>query len=134
MSNVHWTTENVNFLRDSRNRDRSIPTLEDDDGNEIVLPVTWGVCPGCDGEGKHVNANIDCNGLTDEDFCDDPDFAEDYHSGRYDVQCTTCHGRTTIKTIDWDALTDLQRKLLEDHQRWEQEDFECRMAEARMGC
>lgn len=131
---THWTTENVNFLRDSRNRDRSLPQLTDDDGNEIELPTHWGVCPTCNGAGKHVSASIDCNGLSDEDFADDPDFAEDYRAGRYDVTCTTCGGRTTIQVVDYDRLTPAQHKLLHDHDRWEAEDRAYRIAEARMGC
>lgn len=131
---MHFTIENVNFLRDSRNQDRSIPVIEDEDGNEIALPTRWGVCPGCNGEGKHVNAAIDCSGLSAEDFDQAPDFAEDYFSGRYDVTCTTCGGRTTIQAIDYERLTPEQRARLEERDRWEAEERACRIAEARMGC
>ena len=33
----------------------------------------WMICPICKGEGSYVNP-IDSNGLTGEDFADDPDF------------------------------------------------------------
>lgn len=57
----------------------------------------WMICPACQGEGKCVNPNIDSNGLTAEDFADDPDFAEDYMSGLYDVTCGACNGRGSIR-------------------------------------
>jgi hypothetical protein len=55
------------------------------------------VCPVCEGEGTTVNPNIDCNGLSAEDFRDDPDFAEDYMSGVYDITCKACNGLRVIK-------------------------------------
>jgi hypothetical protein len=57
---------------------------------------SWIVCPVCEGEGKTVNPNIDCNGLTAEDFRDDPDFAEDYMNGMYDVSCGACNGLRVV--------------------------------------
>jgi hypothetical protein len=57
----------------------------------------WIVCPVCEGEGKTVNPNIDCNGLTREDFDEDPDFREDYMSGVYDITCAACHGNRVVK-------------------------------------
>jgi hypothetical protein len=57
----------------------------------------WLVCPVCNGEGKTVNPNIDAHGLTAEDFYDDPDFAEDYRSGVYDITCAACNGMRVVK-------------------------------------
>jgi hypothetical protein len=57
----------------------------------------WIVCPVCDGEGTTVNPNIDCNGLTEEDFREDPDFAEDYMKGVYDITCAACLGNRVVK-------------------------------------
>jgi len=54
------------------------------------------VCPTCEGEGKTVNPNIDAHGLSAEDFREDPDFAEDYLSGLYDVTCRACHGKRVV--------------------------------------
>lgn len=67
-----------------------------DDEPAPVKSVRWIVCPVCEGKGTHVNPDIDANGLTAEDFDEDPDFAEDYRSGVYDVTCYTCKGRTTV--------------------------------------
>ena len=52
----------------------------------------WIICRTCRGEGTTVNPNIDANGLSAEDFYDDPGFAEDYMSGVYDVSCGACNG------------------------------------------
>lgn len=57
----------------------------------------WIICPTCEGEGKTVNPNIDAHGLTGEDFAEDPDFAEDYFSGVYDIQCRCCDGAGKVR-------------------------------------
>lgn len=54
------------------------------------------VCPSCDGHGKHVAASVDAHGLTQRDLDDDPDFADDYFGGRYDVRCETCYGENVV--------------------------------------
>jgi hypothetical protein len=64
------------------------------------------VCPVCDGEGKTVNPNIDAHGLTREDFDEDPDFAEDYMSGRYDITCAACNG---LRVITKERIRELKR-------------------------
>lgn len=85
---------------------------------EIELPTRWEVCDVCDGRGTHVNPAIDCNGLTAEDFAEDPDFADEYRSGMYDVPCNRCGGRTTVLVVDADACApeDLEawRSVLND--------------------
>lgn len=70
------------------------------DDTEIELPIRFEVCSGCGGHGKHVNRNIDGNGLSREDFDEDPDFREDYFAGVYDVTCDTCGGRRVVPVID----------------------------------
>jgi DnaJ-class molecular chaperone len=56
----------------------------------------WMICPACRGEGSCVNPAIDCNGLTAEDFYDDPDFYDAYMGGVYDEPCAACHGSGKI--------------------------------------
>lgn len=84
----------------------------------------WIICPTCNGEGKYVNPNIDSNGLSAEDFADDPDFAESYFKGDYDVSCRTCGGRGSILRSAWkgkqkalqQAADDRRLAALEDGQ------------------
>lgn len=71
----------------------------------------WIICPVCEGEGKHVNPNIDANGLSDDDFHDDPDFVEDYLSGVYDVGCNKCGGSGKMKAS---AVTAMYERHAED--------------------
>lgn len=77
------------------------------DGNieftDVLLPAKRIVCPRCDGTGKHVNPNIDGHGLSVEDFAEDPDFAESYFSGVYNVRCETCNGNNVFDEVDEDA-------------------------------
>jgi hypothetical protein len=89
------------------------------DYDEVIdLPTHWEVCPLCEGKGTHVNPSIDAHGLTAEDFYEDPDFAEDYVSGLYDQACNECHGRTTVRAVDWDAVSkehqQMYRQQLDD--------------------
>lgn len=60
---------------------------------------TWAICPLCSGHGKHVNPSIDASGLSAEDFAEDPDFAEEYFSGGYDVTCNQCQGRGSVVVL-----------------------------------
>ena len=77
-------------------------TLYDEYGcNELrEVPIHMQVCPTCDGRGKHVNPSIDANGLTADDFHEDPDFAHDYLSGKYDVLCYGCSGKRVVPICD----------------------------------
>ena len=72
----------------------------DEAGDETVktVPIIFEVCPTCDGKGTHVNPSIDANGLSAEDFADDPDFAETSQRGLYDVACYGCNGRRVEPT------------------------------------
>lgn len=106
-------------------------TLEDEDGEEVThtVPIKFEVCPTCDGKGTHTNPSIDCNGLSRDDLYEDPDFAEDYFSGRYDVPCYECGGeRVVAECADEAVLAKLQKK-------WEEDAYFDRIQEAerRMG-
>lgn len=104
---------------------------------EIELPAKWEVCDRCDGEGKHVNPAIDGNGISREDFDQDPDFEEAYFAGRYDVTCEECKGRTTILVVDEQACKaqGLEKELKEyyRHRREMAEVDRMMEAERRMG-
>lgn len=83
---------------------------------EVKLPHTREICPTCDGKGSHVNRNIDGNGISPEEFAEDPEFEEAYFEGRYDVTCEECKGEKIVPQVAWDMLTPkmqdrLQRQL-----------------------
>jgi len=44
----------------------------------------------------HVNPSIDANGISAETFAEDPDFAEAYHRGDYNVPCYECDRRRVV--------------------------------------
>jgi len=112
---------------------------EDDDSEEVdvILPVYFVVCGTCNGKGTHVNPSIDSNGLGQEDFDEDPEFAEAYFSGHYDVTCYDCGGEKVVPEIDEARCTPEQKQALEMHYEWlrSEADYaeECRM-ERMMGC
>ena len=117
--------DDMNYYNDSRTKDA--PEVPDH------LPTMWIICPVCNGNCKVVNPSIDAGGLTAEDFYDDPDFAEDYQSGVYDIACKYCKGSGKIKVLDRDACNpgDLEEYDLD---RQCEDEYEAeRMAELRMG-
>lgn len=67
---------------------------------EVELPAKNEVCGRCEGEGKHTNPAIDGNGISQEQFDEDPDFEEAYRSGRYDVTCERCGGKRVELVVD----------------------------------
>ncbi len=81
---------------------RIIFTTLDGHGDEVTLslPAHNVVCPVCAGEGSRVNPAIDGNGLTAEDFAEDPDFEEGYRRGDYDIQCDRCNGAGLVLDVD----------------------------------
>jgi hypothetical protein len=67
---------------------------------QYELPSRFELCPRCEGRGTHVNPAVDGNGISPEEFAEDPDFAESYFSGLYDVPCHTCGGRRVVEVPD----------------------------------
>jgi len=106
-------------------------TFEDEDGVEETrtVPIEFSVCPVCEGRGKHVNPSIDCNGLTADDFAEDPDFREDYFSGVYDQTCNECGGRNVVPV----CLDDEVNKVREADRRADAAARAEYLAERRMG-
>ena len=74
----------------------SMSLIFEDDLEEIRCPAKAVVCPTCRGKGQYVNPAIDSHGLTSEDFAQDPDLAEGYMSGRYNIPCKSCNGKNVI--------------------------------------
>ena len=90
---------------------------ETDEDEEIELPARFEVCGTCDGKGVHVNPSIDAHGLSREDFDADPDFREDYFSGRYDVACAECGGQRVVPEVDGDRVPPEIKARLEQRAR-----------------
>lgn len=128
--------QELNYHSDHRVRGGVIgsapPVLFDGD-TEINLPTKFEVCPTCEGKGVHVNPSIDAGGLSAQDFAEDPDFAEEYLSGRYDVTCYRCQGERVVPVVDESRL---DKETLEKFHKQQQEDEDFRRmqeAERRMG-
>tara|TARA_Y100000310_G_C20326317_1_gene643170 strand:- start:34 stop:483 length:450 start_codon:yes stop_codon:yes gene_type:complete len=110
---------------------------DEDEEVSTSLPVKFEVCSLCNGRGVHTDPSIDCNGLTSDDFHDDPDFEESYFSGNYDVTCYECAGRRVVPVLDEVNLTAAQaeaiRQLREDAEA--EAEYEAMVAsEIRYGC
>jgi len=111
------------------------PEWDDDDCEiEHELPTKFEVCSLCQGKGTHVNPSIDANGLSSEDFYDDPDFAEDYLSGVYEQTCNNCHGKRVESVVDEDRCDPEILKKYYDYLEGEAEHQRESDWERRMGC
>jgi len=99
---------------------------------ELALPTRREVCDRCRGEGKHDHPAFS-NGISAEEFDEDPDFREDYMAGTYDVPCEECHGRNVVDVIDTERVPADAREAL--YRWWQEEASDRRAAEAerRMG-
>lgn len=88
---------------------------------EVHLPAKFEVCGTCRGKGTRVNPSIDGNGISPDEFREDPDFEESYFNGDYDVQCSACKGERVIAVIDLPRCTPAQKKQWRQHERDEAE-------------
>lgn len=93
---------------------------EDQDVPDLLLPSKFVVCYGCEGRGKIVNPSIDGNGLSREDFDNDPEFREDYFKGVYDIACPECGGLRVVPEIDRELCAP---ELLEAYDRWQEDEL-----------
>lgn len=105
----------------------------DEDEETVEVPIKFEVCPTCEGKGSHVNPSIDAGGLTAEDFYEDPDFAEEYMNGTYDVSCYGCKGERVVPVIDEDKADPEVLKQLRAMIEADQEFERISRAERRMG-
>jgi hypothetical protein len=99
----------------------------DADGNEVELPCHYVVCGRCNGTGVHDHPAFS-NGLSREDFDEDPDFAEEYFRGTYDVRCSVCEGERVVSAPNEEQLTPEQKDWL----KWHYESLAEAAAERRM--
>ena len=81
-------------------------------------PAEYQVCPDCNGKGKYVNPSIDRQGLTSEDFAEDPDFLHDYMSGVFDITCRSCNGRNVILMPTTDQGKKIIANIIEDERQY----------------
>ena len=93
--------------------EKKMVALIEIDEVEEWIPFEYVVCPLCDGKGKHVNPSIDCNGISGEQFREDPDFAEEYFSGVYDIPCNLCKGERVVPSTTDKRVVEWQREEAE---------------------
>lgn len=122
-------------VRDDDSKKRETGKL-DEDGEaiyeEIRVSAKYEVCGLCGGQGRHVNPSIDYNGLTSEDFRDDPDFEDMYFGGGFDVECYRCNGKRVEPVVYWEVLSREVSKLVSDIIKDFNEDVRERESEMRM--
>jgi DnaJ-class molecular chaperone len=97
-----------------------VTIIDDDTGEEITLPTHKEVCGRCRGTGVHDHSAF-ANGISQEDFAEDPEFRENYFAGHFDVRCEECHGANVVDVVDEDRLTPEQRRAWDAHCRAESE-------------
>lgn len=110
---------------------------------EWRFPMRWIICEACEGHGT-TTRHIECDGggFTASEWAeacdDDPDFAEDYFSGRYDRPCDYCKGLGRVEVIDEERITSWRDKAVYKaycEQLEDDRDYRAMCeAERRMGC
>lgn len=81
---------------------------DNEDGYEemvVEIPIKLEVCQSCQGRGTTVDPAIDGDGITREQFDEDPDFEEAYYGGAYDIPCPNCHGDNVEAFPDESRMT-----------------------------
>ena len=99
-----------------------VPFEDQEEPAVMEIPFVWAVCGTCDGKGRHVNPNIDRQGLTREDFDEDPDFAEDYFNGFYDQPCNQCGGSRVEPELK--PVTDAEKAHVEAWHKSIEDDYQ----------
>jgi hypothetical protein len=109
----------------------TIADPDDEDSTlEVELPAKYVVCGDCDGEGTTLAESLR-GAFTQSEFREvfDTDESQSEYfrrGGMYDVQCSTCGGRTTVLAPDEESMTDEQKATLaqweqDEHARWKRE-------------
>ena len=75
---------------------------------DVWFPVRHEVCNVCNGTGKHVDPNVDRNGITEWHGID----RDDYMNGVYDVQCSCCKGKRVEVVLDMRRCTGEHKEYL----------------------
>lgn len=98
------------FLKEYFNGDSRFVDIENE---TIVFSGKVCVCETCRGRGSYVNPSIDSNGISPEEFREDPDFEEDYFSGVYDVECHECRGKRVSLELDFEGMDMILKSYIE---------------------
>jgi len=107
---------------------------DDDQEVELQVPARWELCPRCRGCGVHVNPAIDGQGISPDEFRQDPDFEEAYFRGDYDVACERCAGEKVIAVVDRERATAEELEAYDAQVEAAREADAERDAERRAGC
>ncbi len=102
------------------------------EGHSGILTVQskFEVCGQCQGSGTMVDPRVDAGGLSQEDFDEDPEFREDYFSGRYDMRCNQCKGQRVVPALIFPKAI---QEFLESWERDSWDDAAESAAERAMG-
>ena len=104
---------------------------------EWEVPMRKGICPSCDGHGRHIHDAFREEAFTVYDAeRQGVDFEEEVYamqSGAYDVKCSQCRGRGMVNTPDFRVMTDEQAQAVEEWLADEAEFEAISRAERAMG-
>ena len=119
---ITWTK----YLSDEEmeRREEAGEDYEEEEEVTLRLPTKFEVCDLCNGKGTTVNPSIDAGGLSQEDFEEDPDFEEEYFSGRYDITCPQCRGKRVVPVVSVESMSKDQKAVYDEYIKEKQEEAE----------
>ena len=74
----------------------------------VTVPGKRMLCEECDGTGRVLCDGLRGHAFSSEELFEDPDFAEGYFGGDYDVKCDECHGEKVVVGPDEERMTKRQ--------------------------
>ncbi len=114
----------------SEEGDFLVHNSDDSEEGKTKYPAKRIVCTCCDGRGSTVDPSIDSNGISQDEFDEDPDFQERYFSGGFDIICPHCEGNNVVL---YPATEEGEKAYLASQKSEYAYHAEC-AAERRMGC
>ena len=95
-----------------------IDATDGDAEHDVEIPCEWTVCPNCAGSGGSSNY---LGSFTAKEWAEeDPEFQDDYMSGRFDQLCSECDGRRVVARIpERESLSNEEQiEALEAHEKY----------------
>lgn len=132
MLNIDKTLSSAFNIKKRINATKIEVEYDDREGNSqiVELELIPEICSRCSGSGKVLSGSLEGAVISQEEFNEDPEFCEQYHSGFYDKICPDCSGTGCILNIDPELNNNDIKEAIKDEIDYQ---FQCKR-EREIGC